>query len=767
MNSGGTFNSIDFVIAGITFDFSGALHDAYPGQVPFGTKPKAGIIFNNMIGAIGDDGYPENTFSDMNCGIISYASVLKVTNSKFLEIHNEYFYSGQFMGSGIAAIGGDKGSYSIEVYPYLLQNPTSPTFKLCDYGVYGDNNINVTVTGCSMYSMNHGIYIQKCQLSNQVVLKENDISATNMGIQFYANEGADLLYAGYNNVETTDLKGECIIAYESGSGKNHLVVEENTLSCNGSSYGIDLIGCYSSTVYHNTIDEVTTAIKNFTGISISACNEPNVSCNIINGLTTTDQFLTYGIKVNVTDNAILHCNSTNLTTYGIAFQGPCVTVDNVKDNEMNEHYEGLHLNSNAIIGKQNNGGNRWIGPFSSGYGANNLNYAGGISVTASLFIVHQSPVTDFNPSIPAYDVTWFQVDPAGVPYSCTSRNECPEKSSEKSMVMNPEVLDYSIANDDSLSVDFIPETKSMGRQFLYKKLTDVPALLDSSSDLNDFYSAYSSSSVQSLQVVRDGLLDFTDYGMNLSDSCNIIDSTMIIISDSIAVLDSLMSSDTINAPAYVAQKMSLRSQANTLQASMNAIRVQMKSVLEGKISTTDAINTSVSSAQLPESNEQIVNDIYLQTVALGNYAFSSSQVSSVLEIAQQCPYAGGKAVYRARSLYRFIDETIEYDDDSTCLVFGIYRRGSNQPSSEIETGNILLIPNPANNLVTVVYQSASEGSCDLYVTDITGNVIKQIDIPCDKTRFEFSVEDIKNGLYLVDVRNEGQSIGRSKLAIIK
>ena len=44
-----------------------------------------------------------------------------------------------------------------------------------------------------------------------------------------------------------------------------------------------------------------------------------------------------------------------------------------------------------------------------------------------------------------------------------------------------------------------------------------------------------------------------------------------------------------------------------------------------------------------------------------------------LAIAQLCPYHGGAAVYTARFFVSFINDSMEYDDQTVCLQQGILR----------------------------------------------------------------------------------------------
>jgi hypothetical protein len=292
-------------------------------------------------------------------------------------------------------------------------------------------------------------------------------------------------------------------------------------------------------------------------------------------------------------------------------------------------------------------------------------------------------------------------------------------------------------------------------------------LLDSSQSLYDFYTTYTDSAIAALNEVDDSISGLYFYSAYLSNSYHVIDSTLNVLSDSIAVLDSLMNSDTLNAPTYISIKETLRLQAITLQNSLAVLDAQIESLRENRAISASDLNGEISPNQLPESNEQIINEIYLSTIAVGTYALNGSQASTVLSVAQQCPYAGGKAVYRARTLYLLVDPLIEYDDDSICLLYGIYRNDDPSPSMVTETGNIILIPNPANDFVTVIYRTVAKGSCSLYITDVTGKLVEKVDLPCDKTHYDFSVSGIYNGLYLVNVLNNDESIGRSKMAIMR
>ena len=57
----------------------------------------------------------------------------------------------------------------------------------------------------------------------------------------------------------------------------------------------------------------------------------------------------------------------------------------------------------------------------------------------------------------------------------------------------------------------------------------------------------------------------------------------------------------------------------------------------------------------------------------------------VQTITQQCPFAGGTAVYRARGMYELINDSIVYDDDAVCLAQGLYRSSNHDPVELVNT----------------------------------------------------------------------------------
>ena len=144
--------------------------------------------------------------------------------------------------------------------------------------------------------------------------------------------------------------------------------------------------------------------------------------------------------------------------------------------------------------------------------------------------------------------------------------------------------------------------------------------------------------------------------------------------------------------------------------------------------------------------------------------FTDIQRNQLWEIAHQCPFSGGPAVYRARAMYELIDPAIIYDDEATCLVQGIYRNIEQESRSVINSFS--LHPNPASDNVTISYLVDGERKYKLKITDLKGQKVKILDLPEHQNTFNFDIADLNDGFYIILVTEGKQVIGTGKLNVI-
>lgn len=89
-------------------------------------------------------------------------------------------------------------------------------------------------------------------------------------------------------------------------------------------------------------------------------------------------------------------------------------------------------------------------------------------------------------------------------------------------------------------------------------------------------------------------------------------------------------------------------------------------------------------SELPDENEKLINHLQSLFIQEGRMATWFGQL---VAIANQCPYAGGKAVYRARIMISELDTVMDFDDESTCATLGIYRE-MNLSKGVIESNSV-------------------------------------------------------------------------------
>jgi len=313
------------------------------------------------------------------------------------------------------------------------------------------------------------------------------------------------------------------------------------------------------------------------------------------------------------------------------------------------------------------------------------------------------------------------------------------------------------------TAEYLPESNEMAKQYLYKKLNENPSLMNGETSLQAFYASHSADEINALNAVRGSIDGLTYYDNYFSSAIESMGHTYEGLRDTIIILDSLFMASNYTDQAVVAAKEAVIDQMNTLSASISALMIQRESLRNNQVVEAITENNGVTSTGIPETNEHLINGIYLETIASGINTFTNGQVSVIQDIAHQCPFSGGRAVYQARSIYKLIDPNEEYDDVNTCLNGGIYRKGKSD--SAVPTLN--LYPNPARESVTVDLDTKGKDGCMLIVSDLSENIVKRITLPCDQATYTLDISDISNGMYMIRVLSNQVLIGKAKLGVSK
>jgi hypothetical protein len=149
-------------------------------------------------------------------------------------------------------------------------------------------------------------------------------------------------------------------------------------------------------------------------------------------------------------------------------------------------------------------------------------------------------------------------------------------------------------------------------------------------------------------------------------------------------------------------------------------------------------------------NQKRLNEIYFNTTAKRKSNFTKEQRIIIRNIANQCPYTGGDAVYEARSMYRLIDDEVVFDDKKLCVV--PVHTEKKQSITAIPIFKVF--PNPASDYAQISYNSTD--AITIQITDLSGRILSSKNYQASDNIIETS--DLANGMYFISLLNEKNTI---------
>ena len=128
--------------------------------------------------------------------------------------------------------------------------------------------------------------------------------------------------------------------------------------------------------------------------------------------------------------------------------------------------------------------------------------------------------------------------------------------------------------------------------------------------------------------------------------------------------------------------------------------------------------------------------------------------SSLTNLADNCPYEGGDAVFIARGLLEINNGYIDYDDEDICRI----AEGRSRPLRS--NPPLTIMPNPGTGQYTIIHENDGD---QLIVYNLMGNVIDKYD-GFEKIK-HIDISHIPQGLYKVVLLNALGDIISSKTLI--
>jgi len=250
--------------------------------------------------------------------------------------------------------------------------------------------------------------------------------------------------------------------------------------------------------------------------------------------------------------------------------------------------------------------------------------------------------------------------------------------------------------------------------------------------------------------------------------------------DSLYVVQENLSTQLIELDSiFVANDSTMDSTARAnWQMNYDSIDIQLIAIIdaEQQIISTNAtarlslINSAITMANnLPESTiyEQNVNKIdmiILNTVAIGNTSFTVDQQDDIMDVGAQCPLAGGKIVYAARSLWQLFDNDLGIFNDATnCLSEGYLMRPSHTNSN---VKDFSVYPNPAANNLTIAL-SEQYTTISIECRNILGNIVLKKDYEKGNENIQVDISALSAGNYSITLKSKRGGFWQTKFSVVK
>lgn len=744
----------------------------YVGQTPaIGTKGFAGIKLQGSFVDLSPYSVDSLNFNNLSNGIVCNNAYLRIEKCVFSNIHADATYN-SYMPQNVNGVGVNVnnttlGTATLRGFDLISGSVDSlkTNFRSCDTAI--------VVIGRSAMIYNNrtenvSVGFRTTTTDGYCVIYDNRLRVKHIGVNILHSDLANLVSVNYNKI----IVGEGSSSSAGNVGINfNMMNNSSILNAGASSNLINLYGAENGIAFNNlrnglakdnSINIITTLGSiNSIGISLTGCKSLKLDGNTIIGSDTGD-VRQKGIYISSSDSSKLYCNYTNQTFEGILANAINVNCD-LRSNTMHNHAYGLHLNSGAKIGLHFYKGNLWDGSYSR-KAAKNEDF---VNYLNSQFRVQDTVLAHFLLPRSFFPIFMFIAKDSINDFKCSDFtrggggglgddgggiDELPIDDGQERMITNE---DIAAAEGDSVQYDrFQIENNYILDQNLYQKLKNFPEL-QATQLMADFYLENVSSAIGTLNEVNESTLYTLSERIPIESQ---LDSLHDSISNVIAEMGTSTNENTIKQLAL---------ETTILQNEIEVKTINLKSTKALLMDNLLSSNSAVNNYQPIESYEKIVNEIYLSTIAKDIFDFTSSQKSTLYEIAHLCPLSGGKAVYSARSIYAIIDDRQYYDDDNVCQQAETARK-----STKIEIDNktiqksngVKISPNPADNDIQIDFDGQANLNLEIY--DAMSKLILTAKLNSKKTSEKIFINSLQNGVYFLKLFSNGKQIKQEKLIIM-
>ena len=736
-----------------------------------------GIEFNDMFNGLVDIPDPNGltsgvvtVFDNLNFGILVRNTSVTIGRTKFtnMELLNN------------AAVYAENSDLTIANHIYQNANYTR-TFDNCYYGIRSSAS-RIAASYNTMTNTQYGIYATIAttnSVTTPLSITNNTLTCSQRGI-FVGNSLPNFSGSINDNIITMSNAANSANVtgiWLSGTGSfTNALMQYNRITLNKAQTGIYLNNIVSTSntqaapglfVSTNTI--TLTDPTNVQGILLAGGQTARIKENTITGVPPSST--ARGIWVSGSKSNAIVCNTVDKIKEGIVFSGDCtisgVNTSEVGRNQFGKHTIGLYYTGTAITGDQKLNGNIWsVDPAACSTNAAQNDNVAALLQSFDKYTVNPNqatgvPNTTFDPPTKTPGWFYYPINPNDPNKGCNDLLRPAAGSS----------FDYSVATGDLSIMIFEAGLRWTAERALLNKIAEDPTMLQDSV-LADFAAQKAQESVGIYNNLEAAAIDVLTPSAAAKQQLENYDLQMTGLLDDMRYLDALQTDPTLTVGqlnTYRAQYDGKVTQLKLVQENMTTLQTALNNANEAELNALLATNGAAPSVEIFEQNEKLFNSIYYVTTAKGNYDFTAQQRDDLLAIAGQCPYSGGDAVFKARTVCALFDETV-YDDRSLCAAQGVLWRIKKPKAAILAESNALQVrvyPNPTASQTTV-FVGNTHTDLQLTLNDALGRTLAVLPIVATVSQIAVPLDATPAGLYVLTLRdNAGNTVYQQKVNVIK
>jgi parallel beta-helix repeat protein len=737
---------------GCSFTATSNLLPAYIGQIPApGTRGLYAFQLLNVNGFnIGANTFGTLTISGLQNGLFA-------SNGSF-----------SLRGANISAFSGNhagnwQGVRAINCKAALITRCSISDYRI---GIYAqgcntnilDNVLTGAINSAQSGFQDIGMHLIPGSGKKTVVKLGNLITKSEIGIKV---QNLTAPVAG------SIIEGNRVDGFESGNFANaplaaivlqfvkgmrvysNIMGEQNGSAITGSNHtGIFAIESDENTIYDNSAYSLKNGYEMIRSSSNYLLN--NQAVKTVGSSTNSP---VNGFNTFTSENNHFCCNITNnLLGNAFDFKEDCAGTD-FEQSRIYDAGIGLLLSSDGVIGTQLNKKNRWLGTYSSGFGAQHESSDPNL-ISDSKFKTATNWMPTWTTGI-GMNAQWFAPDlPQNDPLSC----DCKPLPAFGG---TGDDRRFSTDGDAAQGTLLSPLRNWDNQRSLYRRLgsnystivnappppgltsNELAAYGAATTSITSFYAAQQApgAAVRNYQDMDLSIALFRDGTTAQQAQSAILTTDVLLWFDSLVALYGIPVTPTILAAR--------KNVALHLQLAINNVDNWQSNTLANQnqaLSSLVVSNAQLGSTAPYQAKEREIDQLYLSG-RFWETTPTSPNWTAIKAIADLCPNQYGRAVFMARNLYMYYKPNYTWDDNSCTESAERQRTDSGGSTAAIGSPNWQVSPNPSQGWIWFNSETPLTHATQLQVFGSYGQLVQLLSVPAGTAQIMVDGTAWQTGMY--------------------